>query len=241
MKKFLQKTWSFTKKALLFFFLFTIGVTILYKFVNPPYTLTMASRKAEAIFSEKKNKKIQQEWRSYEEIAYYLPLAIITAEDQAFPKHIGFDFRAIEKAIKHNEKVKQGKRKRIKGASTISQQVAKNVFLWQGRSFIRKGLEAYFTLLIEIFWTKKRIIEVYMNVAEMGDMVFGAEAAAQKYFNKSAKKLTKNEAAAIAVILPNPRKYSATNPGPYISGRKAWCMDMMDKLGGKNFLKQIED
>lgn len=240
MKKFLQKTWAITKKVLQIFFLFTIAITVLYRFVNPPYTLTMASRKAEAIFSDKKNKSIRHHWKSYNEIAYHLPLAIITAEDQAFPKHIGFDFRAIEKAIEHNEKVKQGKRKNTRGASTISQQVAKNVFLWQGRSFIRKGLEAYFTLLIEFFWPKKRIIEVYMNVAEMGDMIFGAEAAAQQYFNKPASKLSKSEAATIAVILPNPRKYSATKPGPYVQKRRDWCMDMMQKLGGKSFLKQIE-
>jgi monofunctional biosynthetic peptidoglycan transglycosylase len=240
MKKLLPKIWRFVKRTVIAFFIFTIALTIIYRFVNPPYTMTMASRKIEAIFSDKKNKDIDFRWKNYEDISRYLPLAIITCEDQAFPHHFGFDFKAIDKAIEHNEKVKAGKRKRIKGASTISQQVAKNVFLWQGRSFIRKGLEVYFTLLIEFFWPKQRIIEVYMNIAEMGNMTFGAEAAAQKYFRKPAAKLTQSEAATIAVILPNPRKYSAASPGPYVQKRRNWCIDMMNKLGGKSFLKQVE-
>jgi monofunctional glycosyltransferase len=197
-------------------------------------------RKTEALFTKGKKSKIHSKWKSYENISPYMPLAIITSEDQKFPEHNGFDFKAIEKAIEHNEKVKQKKRRRLRGASTISQQVAKNVFLCQGRSYVRKGLEVYFTVLIEFFWSKKRIIEVYMNVAETGDMIFGVEAAAQKYFNKPASKLLKHEAAAIAVILPNPRKYKANNPGPYVQSRINWCVNMMDKLGGKSFLKQIE-
>jgi monofunctional biosynthetic peptidoglycan transglycosylase len=240
MKKFFLKLWQIILKSIVAFFVVTILLVVLLRFVNPFYTITMASRKIEAIFSDKKDKSLAFEWKNYNEISPYLPLAIITAEDQKFPEHFGFDVEAIEKAVEHNEKVKQGKRKRIKGASTVSQQVAKNVFLWQGRSYIRKGLEVYFTLLIEFFWPKQRIIEVYMNVAEMGDMVFGAEAAAQKYFRKPAAKLTQAEAATIAVILPNPRKYSATNPGPYVAKRRDWCINMMNKLGGKSFLKQLD-
>jgi monofunctional biosynthetic peptidoglycan transglycosylase len=240
MKKFFLKLWQIILKSIVAFFVVSILLVVLLRFVNPFYTITMASRKIEAIFSDKKNKSIAFKWKNYNEISPYLPLAIITAEDQKFPEHFGFDVEAIEKAVEHNEKVKQGKRKRIKGASTISQQVAKNVFLWQGRSYIRKGLEVYFTLLIEFFWPKQRIIEVYMNVAEMGDMVFGAEAAAKKYFRKPAAKLTQSEAATIAVILPNPRKYSATNPGPYVAKRRDWCINMMNKLGGKTFLKQLD-
>ena len=241
MKKLLPKIWRVVKRMVIAFFIFTIALTIIYRFVNMPYTITMASRKVEAVFSDKKDKSIDFRWKKYEDISRSLPLAIITCEDQDFPNHFGFDFKAIDKAIAHNEKVKAGKRKRIKGASTISQQVAKNVFLWQGRSYVRKGLEVYFTLLIEFFWSKQRIIEVYMNIAEMGNMTFGAEAAAQKYFRKSAANLTQSEAATIAVILPNPRKYSAANPGPYVQKRRNWCVDMMNKLGGKSFLKQIEE
>jgi monofunctional biosynthetic peptidoglycan transglycosylase len=200
----------------------------------------MLARKTEAMFTRNKSSVIRHQWRDYEDISPYMPLAIITAEDQKFARHYGFDFEAIEKAMKHNEKVKQKKRKRIRGASTISQQTAKNVFLWQGKSYFRKALEAYFTVLIEIFWSKKRIVEVYMNVAETGDMIFGVEAAARHYFHKPASELTRYEAAAIAVSLPNPRKYKAANPGPYLQSRITWCMNMMDKLGGKNYLKQIE-
>jgi len=240
MKKAFRKIWSITWKFTVGFFVFTILTTLLFRFINPYMTFTMLSRKTEALFTKDKSSKIDYRWRDYDEISPYLPLAIITAEDQKFPYHNGFDFEAIEKAIEHNEKVAQKKRKRIKGASTISQQVAKNMFLWQGRSYVRKGLEVYFTVLIELLWSKERIIEVYMNIAEMGDMVFGAEAAAQRYFKKPASKLTQYEAASIAVILPNPRKYKAAAPGPYVQKRINWCVDMMNKLGGKGFLKEIE-
>jgi monofunctional glycosyltransferase len=240
MKKFFKKVWTLLWKAVLFSFLLSILLVVLFRFVNPFFTITMAQRKAEAVFQSKKQTSIHYQWKSYHEISAWLPLAIIACEDQKFPHHFGFDFESIEKAIEHNEKVKQGKRKRTRGASTISQQVAKNVFLWQGRSYFRKGLEMYFTVLIEIFWSKQRIIEVYMNIAETGDMLFGAEAAAQKYFGKPAAKLTASEAATIAVILPSPRKYSAVRPGPYVQSRRDWCLNMMQKMGGKNFLKQIE-
>lgn len=240
MKNIFKKIGQWLLKSIFLFFAITIGLVLFYRFVNPFYTLTMASRKIEALTSDKKTSAIAKTWKNYENISPHLPLAIICAEDQKFPLHDGFDFEAIEKAMEHNEKVKMKKRKRIKGASTISQQVAKNVFLWQGRSWVRKGLEVYFTVLIEFFWPKKRIIEVYMNVAEMGDMIFGAEAAAQAYFKKPASRLSASEAATIAVILPNPRKYKAVNPGAYVAKRRDWCINMMGKLGGKGFLKQIE-
>jgi monofunctional biosynthetic peptidoglycan transglycosylase len=198
--------------------------------VNPFYTITMAERKFEALIHSKKQTDIQHTWKSYNEISYWMPLAIIACEDQKFPHHFGFDFESIEKAIEHNEKVKQGRRKRTKGASTISQQVAKNVFLWQGRSWIRKGLEVYFTFMIEAIWGKKRILEVYLNVAEMGKGVFGIEAAAQKHFRKSAKKLTRTESAKIAASLPNPGKYTVNPPSPYINKRYPWVMRQMNNL-----------
>jgi monofunctional biosynthetic peptidoglycan transglycosylase len=240
MKKKFATVWTVVWKSILAFFIITILMTILFRFVNPFLTFTMLSRKAEALFTKDKSSSINYRWRDYDEISAYLPLAIITAEDQKFPYHHGFDFEAIEKAIDHNEKVAQNKRKRIKGASTISQQVAKNLFLWQGRSYVRKGLEVYFTVLIEVLWSKQRIIEMYMNIAEMGDMTFGAEAASQRYFKKPASKLSQYEAASIAVILPNPLKYKAASPGPFVQKRINWCVDMMNKLGGKAFLKEIE-
>ena len=153
-------------------------------------------------------------------------LAVIAAEDQLFPDHSGFDWKSIKKAMKYNER-KPG---RIRGASTISQQVAKNVFLWQGRSWIRKGLEVYFTFIIELVWGKKRILEMYLNVVEMGEGVFGIEMAARKYFNKSAKSLTKQEAAMIAACLPNPKRYTVKPLSSYVSSRSQFVMRQMINL-----------
>lgn len=164
-------------------------------------------------------------------------LAVMGAEDQLFMEHYGFDMESIEKAIEHNKK----KPKRMRGASTISQQVAKNVFLWQGRSWIRKGLEVYFTLMIETFWSKKRIVEMYLNVAEMGDGVFGIQAASKKYFNKDAKNLNREEAAMIAVALPNPKKYKVNPPSSYVSYRLPWILQQMDQIeSDENILKLLK-
>jgi monofunctional biosynthetic peptidoglycan transglycosylase len=177
---------------------------------------------------EGKEFKLKKEWRSIEEINPNLVLAVIASEDQKFYEHNGFDWEAIRKAYDYNSKKKS--KKPIRGASTISQQTAKNVFLWPGRSWIRKGLETYFTFLIELFWSKERILEVYLNVIEMGDGLYGAEAASQIYFKKPSKKLNADNASAIAAILPNPRKYSSVNPGPYIQQRKIWIKRNMKYL-----------
>jgi monofunctional biosynthetic peptidoglycan transglycosylase len=171
---------------------------------------------------------LKHDWVSLDEISPKLQLAVVCSEDQNYLKHFGFDWGAIEKAMKANEKGK-----RIRGGSTISQQTAKNVFLWPGRSYIRKGFEAYFTLLIEIFWSKERIMEVYLNSIEMGNGVYGAEAAAQFWFKKSAAKLNKDESAAIASILPNPKKYVANPPSSYISKRKEWIKQQMSFWGNQ--------
>ncbi len=162
-----------------------------------------------------------------EDISPNLPLAVVTAEDQKFEEHFGFDLDAIEKAVKYNEKHKG---KKVKGASTISQQTAKNVFLWPGRSWLRKGLEVYFTFLIEILWSKERIMEMYLNVIEMGPGVYGAEAAAHYYFDKPAAKLTKSESATIAAILPNPIRWSASKPTRYIIKKRNWILRHMGKI-----------
>jgi len=178
-------------------------------------------------YFEMEDGKIDKDWKSLEEISDNMPLAVVTAEDQKFEEHYGFDLEAIEKAVKYNEKHKG---KKVKGASTISQQTAKNVFLWPGRSWVRKGLEVYFTFLIELFWSKERIMEVYLNVIEMGPGVYGTEAAAQHYFNKSAAKLTKSEAASIAAILPNPIRWSASKPTPYIIKKRNWILRHMKQI-----------
>src|SRR5690606_5534098 len=173
-------------------------------------------------FRDDRPLKLEKSWRSLNNISPLLPSAAIAAEDQGFLQHNGFDWAAIQRAWKQNQK--GGK---MRGGSTISQQVAKNVFLWPGRSYVRKGFEAYFTVLIELFWGKKRIMEVYLNVAEMGIGVYGAEAAAWYYFDKPASELSRYEAALIATILPNPTEYPVRNPGPYVSRRARQVMRYM--------------
>lgn len=176
--------------------------------------------------SNGKDMKLKHDWVSLEGISPKLQLAVVCSEDQNYLKHFGFDWGAIEKALKANE---EGKK--LRGGSTISQQTAKNVFLWQGRSYVRKAFEAYFTLLIEVFWSKERIMEVYLNSIEMGNGVYGAEAAAQHWFKKSAKNLNKDESAAIAAILPNPLVYVANPPSNYVSKRKNWIKQQMTYWG----------
>ena len=175
--------------------------------------------------AEGKTPSITKDWVSLSEISPNLVLAVITSEDNNFESHYGVDFKAIEKAKKLN-----ARGKKIRGASTITQQTAKNAFLWPARTYLRKGLELYFTGLIELGWGKKRIMEVYLNVIEMGDGIYGAEAAAQKYFHKPAKDLSRAEAAAIAAVLPNPRKWHPDRPTPYISRKIAWIQYHMNKV-----------
>ena len=218
----LKKIFRFILRTMLVLFLLSIVMTIVYRFVPVPVTPLMIQR-----YFEMEDGKIYKDWKSLEEISDNMPLAVVTAEDQKFEEHYGFDLEAIEKAVKYNEKHKG---KKVKGASTISQQTAKNVFLWPGRSWVRKGLEVYFTFLIELFWSKERIMEVYLNVIEMGPGVYGTEAAAQHYFNKSAAKLTRSEAASIAAILPNPIRWSASKPTPYIIKKRNWILRHMKQI-----------
>lgn len=199
---------------MLWFFAISIVLVILFRWIPIPYTPLMAIRAIENK-SAGKEMVLSHVWVPIEEISPNIQKAVIASEDGTFLTHYGFDFSAIQKAVKNNSKGK-----RLKGGSTISQQTAKNIFLWQGRSYFRKGLEAYFTVLIEVFWSKERIMEVYLNSIEMGDGVYGIEAASQHWYRKSANDLTKNEAAGIAAILPNPRKYTATNSSSYIERRK---------------------
>ncbi len=228
--------WKYFKRAVLIFFISSISVTIVYRFIDPPFTFLMIIRVFEQ-WGDGKDAKLTKKWKDINEISPALITAVVASEDQLFLEHWGFDFKSIEKAYDNNQKKKV---KTVKGASTISQQVAKNVFLWPGRSWIRKGFEVYFTILIEVFWEKKRIEEVYLNVIEMGDGIYGAEAAAQKYFKRSAKKLSKSQAALIAAILPNPRVYSAVKPGPYVRERQLWILRNMEYIGEIKFKKNDE-
>lgn len=202
-------------------------LVVVYRFAPVPVTILQLSRCVEQ-FNEDRPIRLRKDWQPLERISPHLQLAVVCAEDQKFPQHKGFDIEAIEKALERNKKGKK-----LRGASTISQQTAKNVFLWEGRTWLRKGLEVYFTALIELIWGKERILEVYLNVIEMGDGIYGAESASQAYFKKEAVKLTRAEAALLASVLPSPRKYSATSPGAYMRKRQAWVMGQMAQWGGK--------
>lgn len=218
-KGFLLHIWKWTKRIFLWLFIFQFFYIVLLKWVNPPITITQ-------LVSWISGNGLKRDYVKSRSISPNAKLAVIAAEDQLFPDHSGFDWKSIKKAMKYNEK-KPG---RIRGASTISQQVAKNVFLWQGRSWIRKGLEVYFTFMIELIWGKKRILEMYLNVIEMGEGIFGIEMAANKYFNKPAGKLTRQEAAMIAACLPNPQRYSVKPLSPYVSSRSQFVLRQMNNL-----------
>ncbi len=228
-----SKLIGWVKKTVYYFLMISVGSVVLFKFFPIPVTITMIDQKISAL-ANGKDSKIYYDWESYNHISGEMMLAAVAAEDQLFPDHLGFDFKSMKNAFVNNNKGKK-----IRGASTISQQVAKNVFLWQGRSYIRKALEVYFTFLIEVIWGKKRILEVYVNVAEMGPMTFGAEAAAQKYFRKPASDLTRSEAARLAAVLPSPRKWSASRPGPYVSRRTGQITRQMNALGGTAYIRNL--
>jgi monofunctional biosynthetic peptidoglycan transglycosylase len=214
-------------KIIIGFLILSIATTILYRFVPVPVTPLMLIRCVEQK-QDGKNMKLSKDWKPLEEISSHLQLAVVCTEDQNFLLHYGFDFKALKKAMLNNEKSKK-----IRGGSTISQQTAKNVFLWNGRNYVRKGFEAYFTLLIETVWSKERIMEVYLNVIEFGDGIYGAEAASQHYFKKSAAKLSREEAAILACLLPNPRVYGKNIGGGYMQSRKQWTLQQMRFWGGK--------
>ena len=213
------RIWRFMKRLFLVLFILQLCYILLLKWVDPPITLTQLS-------SWISGDGLKRDYVRMKEISSYPKIAVIAAEDQLFPDHNGFDWKSIGKAMAHNVKHP----KRVKGASTISQQVAKNVFLWQGRSWVRKGLEAYFTFMIELFWGKKRILEMYLNVSEMGKGIFGIEAAARQYFKKPSGKLTRQQSAMIAASLRNPKRYTVKPISKYISIRYPWVQRQMANL-----------
>jgi monofunctional biosynthetic peptidoglycan transglycosylase len=223
-----RRVWTFVKRLFLILFILQLFYIFLLKWVDPPVTLTQLG-------SWISGNGLRRDYVDMEKISPNARLAMICAEDQLFPDHSGFDWRSIQKAMEYNQK----KPNRIKGASTISQQVAKNVFLWQGRSWFRKGLEAYFTFMIELIWGKKRILEVYLNVTEMGPGIFGIEKAAQVYFNRPASKLTRQQAAMIASCMPNPRKYTVKPLSKYVANRYPWVMQQMNILEKDPDIKKL--
>lgn len=229
-KEFFPKLWRWTKKILLILFIAQFVYIILLKWINPPITITQ-------LVSWISGHGLKRDYVDREDISYSAKLAVIASEDQLFPDHSGFDWKNIQKAMDYNKR-KPG---RLRGASTISQQVAKNVFLWQGKGYLRKGMEAYFTFMIELIWGKKRILEVYLNVIEMGNGIFGIERAANIYFNKSADKLTQQEAALIAACLPNPKRLRVKPATSYVAGRSRKIMQQMNFLAPDPDIQKLID
>ena len=215
------------------FCLITIGQVLVLKWLDPIGSNFMFSRQLSAWASGDWQTRIDYRWRDLDAISKSLPLALVAAEDQRFPDHHGFDFKAMEKAHRSNQRGRK-----VRGASTISQQTAKNLFLWSGRSYVRKALEAWYTLWIELLWSKRRILEVYVNIVEYGDGVYGAEAAAQRFFGVKAKSLNTSQSARLAAVLPNPKKYNAKNPGPYVQRRSRAIERQMQALGGTGYLAE---
>ncbi len=229
----------------------TVVVVVALRWIDPPTTAFMLRDRAGALLSRDAGYSFRHEWRDWEGISKYAPLAVVASEDQRFPFHHGFDFEQIDKALADRERGR-----RVRGASTISQQVAKNLFLWPGQSWFRKGLEAGLTVLIEIAWPKQRILEVYLNVAEFGRKqrilevylnvaefgrgTWGVQAASKRYFRKDAAKLTRAEAALLAAVLPAPKRYRVDAPGPYVRRRQAWIERQMGSLGGPGYLADLK-
>lgn len=216
----LQRIGRFIWRTFLILFIAQFIYIILLKWINPPITITQFS-------SWISGDGLKRDYIDYDEMSYQVKLAVISSEDQKFPDHSGFDWKNMRKAMEYNRK-KPGRS--VRGASTISQQVAKNVFLWQGKSYVRKGLEAYFTKMIEWTWGKERILEVYLNVIEMGKGIYGVEAASQSYFKKPAIKLSRRDASMIAACLPNPKKFTVKPAHPHVIGRSVWIQRQMNNL-----------
>ncbi|MBU6177625.1 MAG: monofunctional biosynthetic peptidoglycan transglycosylase [Bacteroidetes bacterium] len=220
--------WHTVKRVLFYLFIFQFVYILALRWINPPITITQLSNWVSG-------NGMRRDYVSASEISPYMRLAVIASEDQLFTEHYGFDWKRIQGAMAYNKRKPQ----KLRGGSTISQQTAKNVFLWQGRSWVRKGLEVYFTGMIELLWGKKRILEVYLNVIEMGKGVFGAEAAAQYYFGKSAKELTRREAAMIAASLPNPKRYKVKPASRYVQGRSNFILRQMMHLQSEPTVRKL--
>lgn len=236
-------------KLPLAFAVFSVAQVLVLRFVDPPFSTFMAARQLDAAFAGDFSFRIAHDWRDLGKLSPNLPLALVASEDQNFAKHHGFDFKAIEKAQVHNEKMieraeKRGKPvRRLRGASTISQQTAKNLFLWQGvgpTRWLRKGLEVWYTALIETLWPKRRILEVYANIAEFGDGIYGAQSASRSFFRKDAANLSAAEAARLAAVLPSPKRYNAARPGPYVQRRTNAIQRQMRYMGGSGYLRTLD-
>lgn len=233
MRIILYRAWHWLKKVLLLLITFWFCTVITFKYVPIPFSAVMVERQLSAWIDLNFSYVSNSEWVDENHISPYLYLAVIAAEDQNFPHHWGFDIDAIESALKHNS----AKKNTVRGASTISQQTVKNLWLWDGRSWFRKGIETAMTPVMEVMWSKIRILTVYLNIVEFGDGVFGVEEASKQFFKKSANQLTMEEAALLAAVLPNPHRFKVKSPSSYVLKRQAWILHQMNLLGGKNYLK----
>jgi monofunctional biosynthetic peptidoglycan transglycosylase len=233
-KKILKSVASLLLKAVVVVLIATIVPVILLRWIPPVTSAVMISKSVASLWSDKKGYKTRYEWTSWDKISPHAGIAVVAAEDQMFPEHFGFDLESISDALE-----KHSRGKRLRGASTISQQVAKNLFLWSGRSLVRKGFEAYFTVLMELIWPKRRILEVYLNIVEFGDGIYGVAAAGEAFFKKPPSKLSSSDAALLAAVLPNPVRLRADRPSSYVNSRRLWILDQMFQLGGAAYLKSI--
>jgi monofunctional biosynthetic peptidoglycan transglycosylase len=222
------------KRLLLGFLLATVTPVVVFRWVPPPASMFMAIAGASAWFQGDRDFRLQYRWTPWDGISPAAKLAVVAAEDQLFARHLGFDVKAMQEAFEHNLKAK-----RLRGGSTISQQTAKNLFLYPGRSYVRKVLEAWFTALIELFWPKQRILEVYLNVAEFGKGIYGVGAAGPAFFGKGPEALRPREAALLAAVLPNPLLLRADRPSAYVKERQAWILGQMQRLGGAAYLDDL--
>jgi monofunctional biosynthetic peptidoglycan transglycosylase len=230
------RRWQRWLLALPALFVLATGLQVLLlRWLDPPVSAFMVARRLQAVGAGDWRFRVAYDWRDLDRIASCLPLALIAAEDQNFANHHGFDFRAIHKARQHN-----ARGRKVRGASTISQQLAKNLFLWSGRSWVRKGVEAWYTGLIELLWPKRRILEVYANVVEFGDGIYGAQAAARRFFGRNASALGNEQCARLAAVLPNPKRYNAARPGPYVQRRTRAIQRQMRYLGGPDYLRALD-
>ena len=212
----------------------TVAAVVAFRWIDPPFTAFMVESRVGALFSSEPGYEFRHEWRDWDQISKQAALAVIASEDQRFPDHNGFDFKQIDKALEARERGR-----RARGASTISQQVAKNLFLWSGRSWVRKGLEAGITVLIEALWSKQRILEVYLNIVEFGRGTYGVQAASQRFFHADARRITTSQAALLAAVLPAPKRFRVDAPSRYVRSRQAWIIRQMVALGGTSYLASL--
>lgn len=229
-----RRLWFWLWRLWLSFLLLSVGLVLLFRFVPIPVSSIMIERTISDWFDDEPDAQRRYEWVPLKQMSLYMPLAVIASEDQRFADHHGFDFVQMEKAISAHQRGK-----RLRGASTISQQVAKNLFLWSGRSYLRKILEAWFTVLIELMWDKRRIIEVHLNIVEFGRGVYGAGAAAHVYYKRDVGKLSQAQAALLASVLPNPYRFKVDHPSAYVMQRQTWIVSQMHDIGGLAYIKAL--